>query len=69
MPGILAGLLEENGFKLTAKKIIILALVHEDMQFFFCVGYKRATVVLLPFAFVIANVITQGFFSPGAIYG
>ena len=48
MPGIVAGLLQHDRFQLWAQEIVLLALVHQDMQFFLRLRNQCAGIILLP---------------------
>ena len=65
----MACLLQHDWFELATKEIIILSLVYQDMQFFLGFSNQCTSVIFLPGTFVVADVVPQRFFSPGAIDG
>jgi hypothetical protein len=62
-----AGALQQFRLQLIHQEIIILALIHENVQFFLRFGDECASVVLFPIRLVAADVIAESFFTPGTI--
>jgi len=57
MTGILAGLLQQYRFELAAQEIIVLSLVHQDVEFFLGFRDQGTGIVFLPVFTVVTDVV------------
>src|SRR5690606_11452876 len=67
MLGGLAGGLQQFRLELVGQEVVVLALVHQDVQLFLGLRNQRTGIVLFPGFFVGADVVAERLFAPGAV--